>query len=204
GVSLFLGLLADRRGVVAGVGADPVGVLDGVALDLGRAGLGALDDRADPVAGGVGQRLAACGRAALELLHLIGQRSQMGVDRVAIVAPVPDGEVLLLDAVSVKRHLRYLRVGKGESAGAAYRARTLSPAPARPRRRPRRAGASDPGSRRGAWPRTRTATPRPRRASPPPARRSSSRSRRGASCRPGGGAGAIAAPWTRSGGTRRC
>jgi hypothetical protein len=35
-----------------------------------------------------------------------------------VVAPAPDGEVLLLDALSVQRHWNYLRLGMGEATAA--------------------------------------------------------------------------------------
>jgi hypothetical protein len=42
----------------------------------------------------------------------------MGVNGLRVVAPAPDGEVLLLDALSVQRHWNYLRLGMGEATAA--------------------------------------------------------------------------------------
>ena len=72
----------------AGFGADLVGVVLGLALDLGGARLGGLDDRADLLAGGCGERLVAPAGGPLELLDLVGERAQVGVDRVAGRSPV--------------------------------------------------------------------------------------------------------------------
>ena len=88
----------------AGLGADLAGLVLGLALDVGSAGLGGLDDRPHLLAGRRGQRFVAAAGGALELVDLLGERVQMGVNRLRVVAPPPDGEVLLLDALSVQRH----------------------------------------------------------------------------------------------------
>ena len=98
-----------RLGV--GLGPDLAGLVLGLALDVGGAGFGGLDDRAHLLAGGRGERFAAAPGGALELVDLVGESVQMAVNRLRVVAPPPDGEVLLLDALSVQRHWNYLRLG---------------------------------------------------------------------------------------------
>ncbi len=93
--------------------------------------------------GGRGERLGAPAGRALELVDLLGERVQMGVNRVRVVAPPPDGEVLLLDALSIQRH--ELPPSRGGEATGAYRTGRgglhAESAAARLRRPPDRAGA---------------------------------------------------------------
>ena len=115
-VAVGLGDVADilarlRRGLFArglrlalGLGPELAGILVGLALDLRRARLGRLDDRAHLVAGRRGERLGALARRALELLELVRERAQVGIDRVRVVTPAADWEVLLLDALSFQGH----------------------------------------------------------------------------------------------------
>ena len=98
------GLLARGLRLAGGLGADLAGLLLGLALDLGGARLGRLDDRAHLVAGRRGERLGALARRALELLELVRERAQVRIDRLGVVAPAADWEVLLLDALSFQGH----------------------------------------------------------------------------------------------------
>src|SRR5690349_13345097 len=97
-------MLARGVGLARGLGPDVARLVLGLALDVGGRGLRGLHDRADLLAGRGGEGLAASAGGALELIDLVGQGLQVAVNRVRVVAPAPDGEVLLLDALSVQRH----------------------------------------------------------------------------------------------------
>ena len=97
-------MLARGRGLVRGFHADLAGLVLGLALDVGSSGLGRLYNLSHLFAGRGGEGFAAPTGGALELVYLLGQRVQMGINRVRVVAPPPDGEVLFLDALSVQRH----------------------------------------------------------------------------------------------------
>jgi len=141
-VCLAGGLLAGDPGLLAGLGTDLTRLVLGLALDVRRAGLRRLDDRPHLLAGGRRERFCAPSRTALELLDLIGQRLQVGIDRLRVIPPAPDGKVLLLDGLSFEGHgepTSRVQVSGKKSAG--YRAELLSE-PRRDRRLwPRRAPA---------------------------------------------------------------
>jgi hypothetical protein len=97
----------DALGVRVRLGADALGVGLGVALDRGGALLGGLDDGPHLLGGRGGQGGAAATLGgARERVDLVGQLREVLVDGLGLVAPPADGEVLLLDRLTVQGHGR--------------------------------------------------------------------------------------------------
>jgi hypothetical protein len=103
------GLLASGLGFGLGLLPDLPGFLVSRALDVGSAVLGRFHDRPHLLAGRRGQGVAAAPGRAPELGDLVGQGGKVCVDGFGVVTAPPDGEVLLLDALPVQRHLRTSR-----------------------------------------------------------------------------------------------
>src|SRR5439155_1081775 len=100
--SVGVGLLARLTGAVRGVVGDPAGLLLGLRLDVGRAVLGGLDDRANLVRGRGRER---CGRwllLALQLRHGVRDLAEVTVDLVRVVPAPCGGEVVSLDVITVE------------------------------------------------------------------------------------------------------
>ena len=98
------GVVARAVGVAGGVRADLGGLLLGGALDVGGAGLGGLDDGADLLGGGLGEGFGGAALLrALQSVDLIGQLRQERVDGLGLVTTAADGEVALLDGLTVER-----------------------------------------------------------------------------------------------------
>src|SRR5438477_439288 len=92
-------------GSAGGLGPDLGSLLLGGALDVGGAGLGGLHDRANLVGRGLRKRFGAAPLlGALECVHLTRELRQERVHRLRLVAPAADGEVALLDGLTVERH----------------------------------------------------------------------------------------------------
>ena len=99
------GLGALLLGGLAGLLADAARLEVGLALDVGGALLGGLDDQAHLLGRGARRASRRAGATTrLSCLHLVGEHGQVRVDGVGVVAPSPDGEVTLLDGLTVKGH----------------------------------------------------------------------------------------------------
>ncbi len=76
-------------------------LLAGARAQLGGAGLGGLEDRADLLGRAGRERRRRGGRTVAQRLHAVGDEAQVRVDRRLVVAAAADREVAALDRVSI-------------------------------------------------------------------------------------------------------